>query len=118
MDGKVARSIAGIRKYVKLILEDVLEGESFLGIYCGDNSQPAIKLADIAGILGERHNTSWIGSSGQVFGKIALPCARWNLDARERYMGAFRVKTKIRFFSCLARMILQAPLCQHTMLVL
>jgi hypothetical protein len=28
------------------------------------------------------------------------------------------VKTKIQFFSCLARMILQSPLCRHTMLVL
>jgi hypothetical protein len=118
MGGKVARSIAAIRKYVKLILEDVLEDESFLGIYGGDNSQRAIKLADIAGILGEGRNTSWVGSSGQVFGKIALPRARWNLGARERYMGAFRVKTKIQFFSCLARMILQSPLCRHTMLVL
>lgn len=83
-----------LRNILNLILRATTEDESLMGIRCSDKSLRASTFAEIAPVLENGRNASRVAGAGQIFGQIALPCARWRFDAKERYTGDFRVKTK------------------------
>ncbi|KAI9150504.1 putative hydrolase [Paramyrothecium foliicola] len=90
--------VSAFREVLNAILRDTPEAESLMGIRCSDKSLRASKFSDIAPVLEEGRKAGWVGGTGQIFGQIALPCSQWQFDAKERYTGDFRVKTKNPIF--------------------
>ena len=71
------------------------EDESLQGIRCGDKWKRASGIEDVIPEIEQAANISWIGGNAAFdHSMYTMPCARWRLDAKERYMGDFRVKTK------------------------
>lgn len=69
-----------------------IAAESYPAIKCADNAARAPTLADVRPAVDELYAKSRYG--GDKISAIALRCAQWRMDAKERYAGDFRVKTR------------------------
>ncbi|OJD34142.1 nedd8-like protein [Diplodia corticola] len=67
-------------------------GESWSAIECGDKTQRQSTKEDIAWALDGQEAISRLGGDWKA-GSL-MTCAQWQMQAKERYLGDFRVKTK------------------------
>ncbi|KAK3315525.1 TAP-like protein-domain-containing protein [Apodospora peruviana] len=69
------------------------DDDSLWGIKCGDTIPRATELADV------RPEVEHMAKSSEIFGSylttLATQCAPWPFEAKERYLGDFKVKTKV-----------------------
>ena len=91
-DGGDLETFAKWRDIEGKLLSGVTQNEAQLGVRCSDKD-PATrfeKLEEMGEIVEEAAAVSKLGGVGA----FAYNCAHWSIDAKERYEGDFKVKTK------------------------
>ena len=82
-------AVAAWRDAELSIFAETTEAESITGIRCSDKHTRASTIEEILPTVNQVAGGSKIG--GFTF---TMPCARWRMDAKERYTGNFQVQTK------------------------
>ena len=96
MDALIARDPAKFTKAqaaLPVTFGEALGGdESATGIHCGDKGPRAKSLEDVMPGIQALGNTSRL--IGPTVMGLVTTCAQWRYQAKERYQGDFRVKTR------------------------
>ncbi|OJD30778.1 tap domain-containing protein [Diplodia corticola] len=66
--------------------------EARIGILCGDKATRSSRMEETLPAIDEQMRLSRLG--GDVFSSTVMQCARWQMDAKERYLGDFNVQTR------------------------
>ncbi|KAH9883329.1 TAP-like protein-domain-containing protein [Xylariomycetidae sp. FL2044] len=87
------KNLTGVVEYSNILAEGLGVGnEALQGIKCSDGVP---RSSDLEGVM---RDIEYITESSQIFGKdlssAALVCATWPFEAKERYLGDFKTKTR------------------------
>ncbi|KAF9888919.1 hypothetical protein FE257_008088 [Aspergillus nanangensis] len=91
LDVMFSGNITAILPDLMAPLLETPDAEAVQGIRCGENQSPLETLADALPSVKARGELSQIG--GNIADISALQCARWGMQAKERYTGDFKAKT-------------------------
>jgi hypothetical protein len=77
---------------VNVIRESTQFLSSVAGIHCGERKRRFSTLEELMPVIRQLYGTSRL--LGDVTVGLVMQCARWQMEAKERYEGNFKVKTK------------------------
>ncbi|KAL2130243.1 hypothetical protein VTI74DRAFT_6720 [Chaetomium olivicolor] len=88
------RNLTAVVDFYNGLQADIATGDddALLGIKCGDTIPRASALADVMPDIRHMMRTSKV--FGPYLAEIGTMCARWPFEAKERYAGSFKVKTR------------------------
>ncbi|KAK3304150.1 TAP-like protein-domain-containing protein [Chaetomium strumarium] len=98
LDGLLSRNMDPVVAYLTNLLAQPspIAAEALPGIKCGDvltrTSSSSSGLEGILPVVEGRHRASKV--AGDAADHLPMWCAQWRIDAKERYRGDFRVKTR------------------------
>ncbi|KAK4238918.1 proteinase [Achaetomium macrosporum] len=94
LDGLMSGDMGPVIAYITSLLSQPspVAAEALQGIKCGDVLVRSPTLEDILPVVEGRHRASKV--AGDAADHVPMWCAQWQIDAKERYRGDFRVRTR------------------------
>jgi len=94
LDGLLEGNLSGVSDYFNALISAPagVSDEAEFGIKCSDKIPRASHLVDVLPEIEARHQRSRIG--GDTADVVTMGCAQWRMEARERYVGDFQVRTR------------------------